>query len=65
MTQVALNTGDPGEIALFKSLYEQAKIEGRQQFLFKGQPVLVDYAKYLIEYIDQPKTMNQKYSKDK
>jgi len=35
----------------FESLYNTAVLSGKDQFIFKGQDVLVNYAKYVIEYL--------------
>lgn len=35
-----------------KKAFTQAWDEGRSQFEFKGAPILVDYARYLIEYLE-------------
>lgn len=32
--------------------YEDAQRQGREVFSFYGQPVLVSYARYLLEYLD-------------
>lgn len=36
----------------FKQEYEKALKEGKDQFLFGKEPILVDYAKYFIEYFE-------------
>lgn len=35
-----------------KNLYENANKENEETFIFKGQVLLTQYAKYLIEYIE-------------
>ncbi len=37
----------------FKKLYNNAKNEGKELFIFNGSEVLTDYAKYVIEYFDK------------
>jgi hypothetical protein len=36
----------------FKKAYEDASSEGKEQFTFEGNDVLVSYAKYLIQYVE-------------
>lgn len=36
----------------FKKDYEAAYKYGEDEFTFEGHPFLVDYAKYLIEYLE-------------
>lgn len=36
----------------FKRLYTEAKEQEKESFMFKEQEVLVDYAKYVISYIE-------------
>lgn len=36
----------------FRKMYEEAKREKKETFVFEGQEVLVSYAKYLVEYLD-------------
>jgi hypothetical protein len=40
------------EFKEFKKLYNKAVKEEKTQFTFKDQPVLVAYAKYVIEYLN-------------
>ena len=40
-----------GEYIKFKEAYKEAISKGKQVFIFDGQEVYVDYAKYLIEYL--------------
>lgn len=42
-------------IKRFKSEYNKAKKEGQKIFVFDGQEVLVDYAKYVINYFEMTK----------
>lgn len=35
-----------------KKAFNKAWDEGRAQFEYKGAPLLTDYAKYLIEYLE-------------
>ena len=37
----------------FVIAFKRANIENAEQFVFQGKPVLVSYAKYLIDYIRQ------------
>ena len=43
----------PDNFTGFKALYEQAVAEKKRYFDFKGQQVLTDYAKYLIQYLEK------------
>ena len=36
----------------FKKLYEKAKAQSKESFIFEGQEILVSYAKYVIEYLE-------------
>tara|TARA_R110001599_G_scaffold130748_1_gene306106 strand:- start:971 stop:1162 length:192 start_codon:yes stop_codon:yes gene_type:complete len=36
----------------FKKAYEDASLEGKEQFTFEGNDVLVSYAKYVIQYVE-------------
>jgi len=40
------------EVRQLRRLYNKAVKENQEQFEFKGQALLVDYAKYLLEYLD-------------
>lgn len=42
----------PERFAAFKKDYTYAQAEGFDAFVFDGHPVLVSYAKYLIEYFE-------------
>lgn len=46
----------------FKLAYQSAKLQKLRQFDFEGNSYLIDYAKYLIEYLNQtignPATLN-------
>ena len=42
-------------IKKFKREYNKAVKQNKEQFQFEGFPVLVSYAKYLIEYADSLK----------
>lgn len=46
------------DFAEFCMLYKRAKKEGLNIFIFKGQEVLTEYAKYLIEFV-KDKTKNK------
>lgn len=35
-----------------RKLYDVAVKEGREYFMFEDQEVLVDYAKYLLQFLD-------------
>ena len=39
----------------FKKLYEDAVAKGEESFFFNQRPVLVDFAKYVIEYFEHRK----------
>ena len=39
-------------ISKFKESYNLAKKQEKETFLFEGSEVLVDYAKYVIQYFD-------------
>lgn len=41
----------------FKRQYEEAVTEGKEVFQMDGHDILVSYAKYLIEYLEQLKGM--------
>jgi len=40
------------ELKRFKKHYEKAVLNKRTRFSFDGQPVLVAFAKYYIEYLE-------------
>lgn len=42
----------PGLLAQFKQAYQTAKDDGSEVFIFQGSEFVVEYAKYLIEYLD-------------
>ncbi len=42
----------PRKLANLKTAYKSAIESGADQFTFDGYPLLVTYAKYLIEYLD-------------
>jgi hypothetical protein len=44
---------DKVEFDILKNLYESALKRGEDKFSFRGSPVLVTYAKYLIEYLEK------------
>ena len=41
----------------FKKAYLKAKEEGKDRFEFNGQPVLLTYAKYLLEYVENKRRL--------
>ena len=43
---------DAQEFRLLRSLYEEATFRGVEEITFQGHPILVSYAKYLIEHIE-------------
>lgn len=43
---------DREKVKLLRSYYEQALKEGKTEFSFAGHLLLVDYAKYLLEYLE-------------
>jgi hypothetical protein len=43
---------DKVDYHVLKNLYQHALDNGQDQFQFKGRAVLVNYAKYLIQYLD-------------
>jgi hypothetical protein len=42
----------PDKLKALKKAYHKAKTQGLDQFEFENSPLLVAYAKYLIEYLD-------------
>jgi hypothetical protein len=52
------------EFEKLKLLYSQAVKEKKDQFEFKGSPILVSYAKYLIEYLTPRITCRQNQFQD-
>lgn len=44
---------DKIDFHVLKNLYEKALSKGEDQFNFRGNPVLVTYAKYLIQYLEK------------
>lgn len=38
---------------LFRDAYEQALVNGQERFRFEGDEYVMDYAKYLIEYLSE------------
>ena len=44
---------DKIDFHVLKNLYEKALSKGEDQFNFRGSPVLVTYAKYLIQYLEK------------
>ena len=40
------------EVKQLRRLYNKAVKTEQEQFVFKGQALLVTYAKYLLEYLD-------------
>jgi hypothetical protein len=39
-------------VARLRKRYEQAVRKGEDQFMFEGNEFLVNYAKYLLEYLE-------------
>lgn len=44
-----------------KKLYKEAMEQNQESFMFQNQEVLTDYAKYLIQYLEMSKDINQIY----
>jgi len=44
---------DVDKLTEFKSQYQLAKIEGRDMFTFENRKIMVEYAKYMIEYLER------------
>lgn len=42
----------PGKLKRFKKAFRQAELTQRATFMFEGHLLVVDYARYLIEYLD-------------
>jgi hypothetical protein len=42
----------PEKLKKFEELYNTTIEAGEETFTFEGREVLVDYAKYMIEYLD-------------
>lgn len=42
---------DRAKLSRFKEVYDACVLDGRQSFPFEGEVFLVDYAKYVIEYL--------------
>lgn len=42
----------PEKLAQLKKVYDQAVLAGKDRFDFEGHPLLVSYAKYVIQYLD-------------
>lgn len=40
------------DIQILKKLYAKAVLNNQEQFMYKGQPILTSYAKYVIEYYE-------------
>ena len=55
-------TWDRPMLNRFKLAYQSAKLQKLRQFDFEGNSYLIDYAKYLIEYLNEtignPATLN-------
>ena len=49
----AFVTWDRPKLERLKRAYKQAQEQGHTQFTFDAAPVLVAYAKYLIEYLEE------------
>lgn len=43
----------PETYATLKAAYDKAVQEKQEYFLYRNRVVLVDYAKYLLEYLEQ------------
>lgn len=35
-----------------KMAYDKARVEGQEQFVFNGEVLVTDYAKYMIEHLE-------------
>lgn len=46
------------DLPALKKAYEQAVKDKKEQFNFNSHPLLVSYAKYVIEYLEGLKTKN-------
>jgi hypothetical protein len=44
---------DGPRLGRLKRAYEKAKLEKQETFVFEDHEYLVDYAKYLIEYLER------------
>jgi len=44
-------TFDKEKYQELKTCYDLAKRQGKKQFVFYGEVLLLDYAKYLLEYL--------------
>jgi hypothetical protein len=42
----------PKKLKLLKIAYDEAVLMGRESFIFENKEILVDYAKYMIEYLE-------------
>jgi hypothetical protein len=45
-------TFDKPKLERLKKVYENARSDGAETFVFEGKEYLTDYAKFLIEYIE-------------
>jgi len=52
MTPTANVTFTPAKLKCLKQQYEDAVEQGTDVFVFEGHELLVDYAKYLIQYLE-------------
>jgi len=52
MANDTIDISNQEDIQSFKNLYNKAKSAGTNSFIFRGQPILVSYAKYLLEYVE-------------
>jgi hypothetical protein len=43
----------PAKYRKLKEAYDKARLEGREKFLFEGQAIVTDYAKYMLEYLER------------
>lgn len=46
-------TFTPAKLAELKRAYADARNEGYVSFMFEGRELLVSYAKYMIEYLEE------------
>jgi hypothetical protein len=44
---------DRAKLVSLKRAYHRAKLEEKETFVFEGKDFLVDFAKYLIEYLEK------------
>ena len=49
------------ELQELKKLYKDALDQKKESFIFQDKEILTNYAKYLIEYLEMSKDLNQIY----